>query len=64
MKQYNSFVLEEGYRYLYDGKSLEGWKKVGGNGEYKMEEGCVCHEEHQLYRMGALYNCLFGRIIG
>ena len=26
---------------LFDGKSLNGWKSVGGNGQYKVEDGCI-----------------------
>ena len=26
---------------LFNGKDLTGWKKVGGNGEYKIEDGCI-----------------------
>ena len=29
------FVLEEGYRYLYDGDSLAGWSKVGGGATFE-----------------------------
>ncbi len=26
---------------LFDGKTLTGWKKVGGDGEFKVEDGCI-----------------------
>ncbi|MGB0993531.1 MAG: 3-keto-disaccharide hydrolase [Akkermansiaceae bacterium] len=26
---------------LFDGKTLNGWKIVGGNGKYKVEDGCI-----------------------
>ncbi|MEJ6699788.1 MAG: DUF1080 domain-containing protein, partial [Akkermansiaceae bacterium] len=26
---------------LFDGKTLKGWKTVGGNGQYKVEDGCI-----------------------
>lgn len=26
---------------LFDGKTLNGWKKVGGTGKYKVEDGCI-----------------------
>lgn len=26
---------------LFDGKTLNGWKKVGGTGQYKVEDGCI-----------------------
>lgn len=26
---------------LFDGKTLKGWKKVGANGQYKVEHGCI-----------------------
>ncbi len=26
---------------LFDGKTLKGWKKVGGTGEYKVEDACI-----------------------
>lgn len=26
---------------LFDGKTLTGWKKVGGTGQYKVEDGCI-----------------------
>lgn len=26
---------------LFNGKDLTGWKKVGGTGEYKVEDGCI-----------------------
>ena len=26
---------------LFDGKTLNGWKKVGGSGEFKVEDGCI-----------------------
>ena len=31
--------IEEGFTSLTNGKDLSGWKKVGGNGEYKVENG-------------------------
>lgn len=31
------FVLEEGYHYLYDGKSLAGWRTVGGEATFAAE---------------------------
>ena len=34
-----SAAVEEGFTPLTNGKDLTGWKKVGGNGEYKMEGG-------------------------
>jgi hypothetical protein len=34
-----SAEVEEGFTPLTNGKDLTGWKKVGGNGEYKMENG-------------------------
>ncbi|MFK7911702.1 MAG: DUF1080 domain-containing protein [Akkermansiaceae bacterium] len=26
---------------LFDGKTLKGWKSVGGNGQFKVEDGCI-----------------------
>ena len=26
---------------LFDGKTLDGWKSVGGNGQFKVEDGCI-----------------------
>ncbi|MBK1854012.1 DUF1080 domain-containing protein [Verrucomicrobiaceae bacterium 5K15] len=26
---------------LFDGKTLDGWKIVGGNGQFKVEDGCI-----------------------
>jgi hypothetical protein len=26
---------------LFDGKTLKGWKKVGGTGQFKVEDGCI-----------------------
>ncbi|GAA5496492.1 hypothetical protein Rhal01_02676 [Rubritalea halochordaticola] len=26
---------------IFDGKTLNGWKKVGGTGEFKVEDGCI-----------------------
>ena len=34
-----SAQVEEGFTPLTNGKDLTGWKKVGGNGEYKVEGG-------------------------
>jgi mono/diheme cytochrome c family protein/glucose/arabinose dehydrogenase len=36
-----AFVLEEGYRYLYDGKSLDGWEKVGGKSTFKASGAAI-----------------------
>jgi Domain of Unknown Function (DUF1080) len=32
---------EKGWKNLFDGKSLTGWKKLAGNAEYKIEEGAI-----------------------
>ena len=32
-----AFSLEEGYHYLYDGKTLAGWRSVGGDSTYEAE---------------------------
>ena len=31
----DKFELEEGYSYLYDGKSLDGWRVVGGESTFE-----------------------------
>jgi len=33
--------MEDGFNAMTNGKDLTGWKKVGGNGEYKMEDGVI-----------------------
>lgn len=32
---------EQGFVSLFDGQTLEGWHKVGGTGEYRVEDGCI-----------------------
>ena len=32
---------EKGWKNLFDGKSFTGWKKLGGNAEYKIENGAI-----------------------
>jgi mono/diheme cytochrome c family protein/glucose/arabinose dehydrogenase len=32
------FQIEEGYRYLYDGKSLEGWRVIGGESSFEVDQ--------------------------
>ena len=32
---------ESGFVPLFDGKSLDGWRKVGGRATYRVEDGCV-----------------------
>lgn len=32
---------EKGFTPLFDGKTLSGWKKVNGNGEFVAEDGCI-----------------------
>ncbi|MBX6316472.1 MAG: DUF1080 domain-containing protein, partial [Isosphaeraceae bacterium] len=35
---------EAGFVPLFDGKTLEGWKKVGGGATYRVEDGCIVGE--------------------
>src|SRR5262249_16841973 len=35
---------EKGFVPLFDGKSLEGWRKAGGGATYKVEDGCIVGE--------------------
>jgi lysophospholipase L1-like esterase len=32
---------EEGFVSLFDGKTLDGWRKAGGGATYKVEDGCI-----------------------
>jgi len=34
-------AVEEGFRLLFDGKTLEGWEQHGGKAVYKVEDGAV-----------------------
>ena len=34
-------ALEEGFTPIFNGKDLSGWKRVNGNGEYKVEDDCI-----------------------
>ncbi len=34
-------LLEAGYKPLFDGKSLDGWRKAGGTGQFKVEDGAI-----------------------
>ena len=34
-------LTADGYKPLFDGQSLKGWKKVGGTGEYKVEDNSI-----------------------
>lgn len=35
---------EEGFRPLFDGKTLDGWRKAGGGATYRVEDGCIVGE--------------------
>lgn len=39
-KSTSSSASAEGI-HLFDGETLDGWRKVGGTGEYKVEDGCI-----------------------
>jgi hypothetical protein len=32
---------DDGFKALFDGKSIEGWKREGGEAEYRVEDGCI-----------------------
>ena len=32
------FEIEDGYRYLYDGKSLAGWRVIGGEASFRADQ--------------------------
>ena len=34
-------LLRDGYISLFDGKTLKGWRKSGGTGRYKVEDGAI-----------------------
>jgi hypothetical protein len=34
-------AIEDGFTALFDGKSLDGWNKVNGNGEFAVADGCI-----------------------
>lgn len=34
-------AAEPGFTALFNGKDLTGWTKVNGNGEYRIEDGCI-----------------------
>ena len=40
-EQTNAEITEEKILEIFNGKDLTGWKKVGGTGEYKVEDGCI-----------------------
>ena len=33
--------LEEGFHYLFDGKDLAGWRKIGGDATFAVEDGAI-----------------------
>ncbi|MFH1268250.1 MAG: DUF1080 domain-containing protein [Planctomycetota bacterium] len=35
---------EEGFVPLFDGKTLDGWKKAGGEATYRVDDGCIVGE--------------------
>jgi len=35
---------EEGFKPLFDGKTLDGWRKAGGGATYRVEDGCIVGE--------------------
>ena len=35
---------EEGFKPLFDGKTLDGWRKAGGGATYRAEDGCIVGE--------------------
>lgn len=37
----NADTLEDGYVALFNGKSLEGWRKIGGDATYAVENGDI-----------------------
>ena len=37
----NAYTQKTGWQYLFDGKSLTGWKQVTGSAEYKVENGAI-----------------------
>jgi len=38
---FSVFSQEKGWTNLFDGKSLNGWKKVAGNADYKIDNGAI-----------------------
>ncbi len=34
-------LAQAGFKSLFDGKSLQGWKKVGGTGQFKVEDNAI-----------------------
>lgn len=34
-------LLQDGYISLFDGRTLTGWRKAGGTGKYKVEDGAI-----------------------
>jgi len=36
-----AFVQEKDWQELFNGKNLKGWKKLNGNAEFLVEEGCI-----------------------
>ena len=38
---FSVFSQEKGWTSLFDGKSLNGWKKVAGNADYKIDNGAI-----------------------
>ena len=37
----DSFSQKSGWQDLFDGKTLNGWTKMAGNAEYKVENGAI-----------------------
>ena len=36
-----AFADEEGFTPIFNGENLDGWRKVNGSGEFKVEDGCI-----------------------
>jgi Domain of Unknown Function (DUF1080) len=36
-----SFCQKTGWEYLFDGKSLKGWKQMTGSAKYEVENGAI-----------------------
>ena len=42
-------LRQHGYASLFDGKTLAGWRKAGGTGKFRVEDGAIVVEKTDCY---------------